>query len=232
MVGSIIVVVLFLVFDYVGTVFTHRPIAERCRLKNIIHFTSDIGTKQGLRNELKKGTFIQAVGITLIFLSAFLKIIAILLLGSFNLMFYVIMALLYIIVIYIHIFHTGYFFAELRTEKMFKKQHAKWANSKMLAATGQIEEENIPYKAQELKTPFISDIELNIKKGTPISIGKHSIELTDIDEKNNKPFYHYSLKTTGILLDDDIKLLINGQSPEQAGIIALECRKHQVNRIH
>ena len=73
---------------------------------------------------------------------------------------------------------------------------------------------------------------MNIKESVPISVGDHSIELIGTKEENGKTIYSYSLKTTGILLDNDIQLLINGQNTEQAGIIGLECRKHQVNRIH
>ena len=219
LIGSIVVVFLFLSFDYVGTKLYHKPLGERCKIRNRILLESDPQEKERLRDELSKGTFAQVIGVFLIVLSAAFKIMAILLLGSFEMIFYVIMTLLYLIVIYIHIAHTGYVLSEIAVSRRFKKDYKRWKK----------DENKTACKAEEGEREFTSKVKLNLKNHE-ISIGQHKIvpqERNASDEENG--VYRYKLQTKGVLTDEDIKRLTVAvaQSPEQAGKIAFECLSHQ-----
>ena len=227
--GAIIAVILFVIFDIVGANFFHRPKADRCKLNNLIFCTTDAGVRDGYRGELKRGLGFQIMGACFIVLSSALKIVAILLLGRFNLIFYVIMSIFYILVVYIHIEHTGYYLAERSTSRKFRKQHEIWANKTMKRNGGNGEE--LRYSARLLESRFPSEIMLTLVNNE-VAVGGHKITYIEVENIGNKQIYNYKITTNGILIDSDINLFLNNQNPTQAGIIALACLKHQVERIH
>jgi len=231
-IGSIIVVLLFLVFDIVGANFVHRNVAKKCEIKSRILFTSDNGAKQGLRNELKKGNGIVVLGILLIVISSVLKISAILLLGKFALLFYIVMSVLYLLVIYVHIAHTGYYLAERRTGIMFREQHELWAQDKMMHKENKVEEGNIRFSIRKPAPSSILESEVKLNIVDKKSVGEHSISFIKEEQKGDKKLFIYEIETNGLLKDDDINLFTNAQTDIQAGIIALACLKHQVEKVH
>lgn len=229
--GAITAVILFVVFDIVGANFFHRNNADKCALENKILITDDIGAKGGLRDDLKKtGRGFKIAGVLMIVFSSILKIFSILLLGKFNIIFYIILALLYIIVIYIHIVHTGYYLAERATEKIFNKQHKKWAKDKMDVNDGKMETVQYTIRAPQPVSIFKAEIELNIDKS--FKVGEHCINYKDKEIIGGKTFFIYEIKTNGILIDDDIRSFLSGQTAVQSGIIAIACLKHQIQYIH
>ncbi len=233
LVSSIIAVALFVFFDWVGANWFHKNVGAKCLIRNKIVLQKDRGVQEGLREELKKGVIFQVAGVTLIVLSALFKITAILLLGTFNMIFYLIMSLLYLIVIYIHIAHTGYFLAEFNTAKKFRKQHSQWSEDKVKADEKTIPEENIRHSVRvpSPKSVFDSEIKLKIDNNK-MKVGEHSISFIEEIEVNNQKIYTYEIETNGILKDEDIVLFTGGQTDQQGSIIALECLKHQIFKIH
>ncbi len=197
----------------------------------MIRIESDRGAQEGLRRDLKKGLFIEIVGITLIVFSAVFKIFAILLLGKFNIIFYAIMALLYLIVIYVHIAHTGFFLAETNTSAMFKEQYEHWSEDRKNVVGKTFLEGNIKYGVRRPAptTSFDSEIKLKLENDK-IQVGEHSIKF--IEEKagdNNQKIYVYEIETIGLLIDDDITLFTRGQTNQAGNTIAEACLTHQLH---
>ncbi len=220
LIGATIVVFLFLSLDYVGTRFFHKPLGKRCKVRNKLLLASDQKEIERLRKELGEGTLIQAFGVFLIVLSAAFKIMAILFLGSFNTFFYAIMTILYIIVVYIHISHTGYVLSEIATSQKFKKDYENWWKKK----------DDVIKTKHEPESEFESKVKLNLRNNE-ISIGLHKIvPQPQSDSDLEDGVYKYKIQTKGVLTDDDIERLIGAvaQSPQQAGAIALGCLRHQL----
>jgi hypothetical protein len=229
--GSIILIFMFFICDFVGIYFYHRNVGERCLIRNKIRLETDPGAQEGLRNDLSKGVFFKVMGVILIVISALLKIGAIFLLGSFALFFYVIMAILYLIVIYIHLAHTGYYLAETSTERIFKKQHNEWSNGRKNATNINLPGGHVKYEITIPKpiTTFESEIKLKTENNIIQGGNHHYIRLEEekkVDEE--KIIYVYILEATGLLIDDDINSLTRGQTPQAGNIIAEACLRHQL----
>lgn len=231
LIGAIGAVIFFIFFDIVGTILHHKPMPERCRLKNTIATTTEERSKIGYINQLSGyGKAYTFFGILLIVTSAILKIGAIFLLGRFSLSFIIILMIFYLLVIYIHINHTGYWLAERSVNKEFEKQHAEWARK--ANNTNLSEDQRKLNNAEIRRSPFESDIKLEkIEIDKPIEAERHKIAL--LSEDKEKGIYKYEITTIGILLDEDIQLFVNtGQKDAGSKLIAEICLKHQVEKIH
>lgn len=234
---AIVVVVLFVVFDFVGAIFHHRPVGKRCLIRNHIQYESDPVEIGSLQKKLKSAYKTYRVfGVALIILSGLLKIGAMLVLGYLDTIFYLIMGALYLLVIYIHLNHTGYFLAEWRVSRLFKKQYREWEDCKT-KKLGQQANIECPHDAKIKTEVFTTSIKLRdtekIYYDSPDSLpeqnGHRIVFLKEEVDKKGDKIYFYEFVVHGLLIDNDIEELINGQGPEQAGAIALACLKHQLS---
>lgn len=203
--------ILFFFLDIFFALKLHRNKGEICLL-NSKKLLIDEYQKKDLKNiedninDGKISDVLLKLGIIFI---ALLKTFAIVLLGVFNHpMIYIIFLLLFILVAYIHINHTGYYWLFETTKKSIKRDYDKFGDGQFAAKT--------PY--QDLHTP-------TALKKIPVKHNPHEINL--LSEENNE----YRISTIGILTDSDIINLITGQ--EDANKIALfkACRKLQIENI-
>jgi len=167
---------------------------------------------QRLRIESSNGKSQDILFKILIILIGIFKFVAVMALGvTRNPFFFIPIAILYAFVCYVHITHTGYYLAYENTEKMLKKQYDLYGTQGIHAA-------------RTLRHAFSTANQIHL----PVKIGDIEIRENPVMQDGSGNF-HYILETKGILIDDDIPLLINGQQPNVQDIIALECRKHQLN---
>ena len=215
--GSIFLVLMFIICDILFAIKLHRNVAKKCYIDNLLFLNGedDPIRSVNLKQRREEGKTGDVFYVSCIIFIAIVKIASVVLLGLFNnLMAYIPIAILYFFVCYVHIYHTGYAWAFWDTDRTFQKQYKEFARSGK-------------HLAQTLEHTFSSDFELKL----PISLG----EIISITE--DKPFqiqedgqtmYKYILKTKGILTDNDISLIMNGQGDNQRRIIAYEARKHQL----
>lgn len=181
---------------------------EQCITRTKLLLTNDEDTAkiEELNITLDRGKpedFLYQSGIVLI---ALIKVLAIVMLGVFNsLVLYIPFIIIFLIVAYIHINHTGYWWAYMVAQRAINREHIKFA-------TGQ-------YKAiesdQTVETP-------KPLRRLPIRHMAHEI-IENKDGGENS----YIIKAKGILTDAEIIALITGQ--ENANKIELfkMCRKLQ-----
>ena len=244
---SVIIVILFVFFDILGAKFVHKFVGEIQKIKNKILIENDPTKIEGyyLNIEKYKTSFTVFLGIFLIILSSALKIFAIYVLNHrFPMPLMFIMTISYLLVIYIHIKHTGYWYAEYNLRKSFRVEYEKYAVGKVV---GNIDNNNI---AAVRKMPFTTNIKLSFESS--IFSGPHSITLENSTEvihgsqvfiyspnnngearvesysKQEGQFYNYMIKTKGVLTDEDIAGFTQGQNTGQASIIALACLNFQI----
>ena len=90
LIASIVAVLLFVVFDIVGSIWSHKHVAVNCLNLNMSYLCGDNeGARKAYLNEVKMVRPMKILGISCIVFSAILKIAAILALGRFILIFYV-----------------------------------------------------------------------------------------------------------------------------------------------
>ena len=218
--GAILATIVFFVFDLLFAKLLHRNASKRCWIESKLYLIGqgDPSHSQRLKVAKEEGKAIDwAYKIAIITIGIF-KVLAVIALGVVrNPILYVFVAALYGVIVYIHLTHTGWFyFAYDNTEKMFKNQHKNFGNNKEMNLDSIHRFEiNQPLHNMPIKGGFAEILEDDPKKGN----------------KDNTEFYRYVLKTRGILIDEDIMLLMNGQQNIQRDLIAYECRIHQMNTV-
>ena len=244
---SIIIVILFILFDFLGAKLVHKFVGEIQKIKNSIVTEINPTRIEGhyLNIQKYKSKFSKYLGIFLIILSSVLKIFAIFLLfNRFPLPLMFIMIISYLLVIYIHITHTGYWYAEYDLRKSFKNEYEKFAVG---TVAGNV---NINNVAKPNREPFTTNIKLNLDNS--IISGPHQILFQNSNEvahgamvfiyspnnngearvesydKQEGQFYNYMLETIGVLTDEDIIGFTKGQNAGQSSVIALACLNFQI----
>ncbi len=211
-------IIMFVFCDFFFAILLHRKKSTICKKQTLILLKDDSkillngkSPKAALAKldlDLKKGRFIDFLLISGIILFAFFKIIGIVLLGIFvNLILYMPIGILSFIVAYIHIMHTGYYFAYRATQNSIDRDYFEFARGR--------------HQAKEFSLPVALNNQL---RNMPIRHNPHEIVLN--------PAYndglHYLIKARGILTDDDIINLLDGQEKQDKIPLFQACRRLQV----
>jgi hypothetical protein len=219
-VGSI----LALFFDVLFAVFLHAGEGKRVFARNQKALATSTQQKIGLTYRTEKPWFQTFIWTAMIWFMAFLKAGTIWALGPawMSPILYVCLALMYLVIAYIHTHHTGWFAIEWKTGRLFRKQHRRWPV-------------DVSLNARALDSAFTCNDQLRIPVAQAgqqhrISHGSHYIEW--INPGTTTPPYEYTLHTLGILEDDDIVVFLNQQGPQQIHAIATTCLHHQIFKIH
>lgn len=245
-IASVIIVIIFVIFDLLGAKLVHKCVGQIQTIKNKILIESDINKINGhlLEKSRLERNGSKYLGIFLIIISSLLKVVAVFSFNNVQTAYAWIIILSYLLVLYIHIVHTGYWMAEYNLKNSFEDEYKSFAKSTI---SGIIKEENL---AKNRQMPFTSNIPLNIEES--IVSGPHSITKIQTEvvsqgssifiyspENNGEvkiesyklqkgPFYNYMLNTRGVMSDEDIMRFTHGQNTGQASIIALACLDFQI----
>lgn len=215
---AIAAVLLFVFFDYIGAKLHHSPISKkqeyRCKLA-LVEDLQNSNESIGIRDELNRKSQKKTGGIVLIVFSAILKLVALFLLGTMGFIFLGIMVVLYVLAVYIHLNHTGYFLAEMSVRKQIGKQHSLWREYIRLISIGKKEKlfnhkgeeylikEDLPQRNTYTSTDVLWDH--RIEENEVLNYGKHSISFIRKENGNNI----YEINTLGILTDTDVRGILN-----------------------
>ena len=207
-------IIMFIFCDFFFAYKLHRNKENVCRLSSMQLLIDDneAADLAKIRQQLNKGKFADFMYQAGIIIIALVKVVGIVLLGVFNeLIVYVPFAIIYFIVAYIHIQHTGYYFAYRGVENAMDRDYNEFING-----------EN---KAQEIRERVSTTKPL---VDLPIKHNPHQIaedhELIEEEEKGST----YVIIAKGVLNDEDIVSLIAGQSDENKITLFKACRKLQL----
>ncbi len=206
---AILLVVTFIICDIAFAKLLHRLEGERCKLRSLkLVAKSDSVTEQlKIEDKLKRGETIDLILKTLIFLIALIKVFGIIILGIFNILsLYIPFAIIFILVAYVHIKHTGYFLAYRSAE-----------NS--IAADYDVFRKGTHYKSLNTSEPVITPSPLG---NLPIKHNPHEIVIT------NELGKEYMINAVGVLTDEEILGLISGQQDPNKIELFKACRKLQL----
>lgn len=224
---SILIAFFFILLDFVGAWLSHHNERNKAILRSQAALANDREAKQGFINESKKTTVRQIFGVTLIVFSSFLKYVALFLLGTFIAGILIIAATLYLVVIYVHIYHTGFYLAEIRRLIQLKKDekaHQLWS----MLSEAERKKIQSPLRAQ-IQTSGSEEYKDKLRTiNGQITVGQNKII-----EEIRDGITHYQLHVKGLLTDDLILRFIEGQNDEQTRFIVKLCIKfqltHQIN---
>ena len=117
--------------------------------------------------------------------------------GNIGLPVMLILCLFYVVVIYIHVAHTGYFLAARKSSKMMKSEEDAWWRE----------------ESQGLNTPLQPDMIVftspsPVPNGTTFQNGRQNLETQERIETDEGVEFHITLTTQGLLWDEDIVALL------------------------
>jgi hypothetical protein len=229
LVAAIAAVLLFVFFDYIGAKLHHSPISHKQEYKCKLALVDDDDNSQniiiGIRSELNRKSQRKTGGTILIILSAILKLLALFLLGTMGFVFLGIMTVLYILAVYIHLNHTGYFLAEISTRKEINKQHSRWREYNRLINTGDKAKAQNHKGANYVipniyeKNTYINKKSLwdhRIEENKKINVGNHYLEFLRKENDN----YIYEIGTRGILTDNEVRRFLNSGNQINIPLVA------------
>lgn len=202
LVGAVLMVIVFVAFDYIGVKLHSSERTWRAELKSEIPLLLPIHVQPALK-KLESISNKEFSGVMLLALSGLLKILAIVFLflsggGKTPLPALIIFITLYLFVIYAHVYHTGYWLSAIYTGRSIKKDYAIWiANQRVQGGNPEVAEN------------WIQNFDSNIDIGTEnLSNGRILLRNNGVRQGKNQ----YVLTCTGILLDEDLSYLY-GQLP-------------------
>jgi hypothetical protein len=215
-IGASIAVGLFVVLDYAGILFHSHLSGERAVWRNELLIVQTPQRRAQLEDDLNKRTLKEDMGVVFLFLSALLKITSIAVLGgslfSSKLMI-VLMCIFYLMVIYIHAYHTGLWLAEFTFKRKIDFDYAQWSAQKGNDAQIYIHKFRTPYGLQ-LKVGDVKNVNCQTLTCQSFSNGLYSFEL----------------KSVGLMWDEDIATICMGLLHEERPVLALECLQLQLTQ--
>jgi hypothetical protein len=210
----------------------HRKHGKKCWARNRLKVTDDNQEMERIKESLKKGKGINFLIVFSMILIALLKLGGIIIMGLLDHMaINVALAIMFGIIVYVHVYHTGYFLYEMLTDRAFKKQFKKY-NSVTSSSSGS----DRPYEAKTRRDTFYSNDKLLgfDKDGNPRNeLSAHVHKIFKVPNMDKEGKAAYNLETIGILIDDDIALFLGqgGLDNEHKTTIARMCLERQLN-IH
>ena len=213
---SLMLVALMIYLDIFAAKKLHRNEGKKTLLKSNKMFQSDVSDLRKIEDDINSGKSWDFVYKLIIILIAIIKVIALVLLGVFsNLALYLPIMAIFFIVAYIHINHTGFWFAYRNTQKSIDNDYKQFSGGKNIAEIAEIN--------------FETKEELN---GVPITYNPHEIILQK-NADNNNGVYVYTIKAKGVLTDDDIMSLITTKAQSSSNEIPLfkQCRNLQLKNL-
>jgi hypothetical protein len=232
--AAVLIVILFIAFDIIGILLHDHNKPEktiiRSKIKLLNNFPNAMIQLTKLYEQLNEITWREFVGFILLIVSGILKISAVyyLFIGRANIPVTIVIILFYLIVIYIHTFHTGYWISELRFRSLVKKEYDTWTNDLVKGLPS-------PYSilAPTVKV-FTSPIQAfdNNSNRNSFQCGRQKIFFTHKSIDNNgNAIYHYTLESNGCLFDDDITPLIAPFNPIFANSLIEACIQLQFSQL-
>jgi len=217
-------------FDLFLAYKLHRNHGRKCYARNRAKVTDNSQEKNVILESLKKGRLVNILIVTGMILIAIIKLAGIVLMGQDfeHLAIIAFLVIMFGIIVYVHVYHTGYYLYEVLTARAFRKQFSKYNEQAVSMEKGepqfQAKTRSVPYYGREDLLGFDKDK----KPRQELQGNKHKITKLEGQEKEGKQAYE--LETEGILIDEDISTFLGqgGLDGEQQSIIARMCLDHQL----
>ncbi len=229
-VTAIIVVVLFIAFDIIGIMLHGYESPRKVEIKNKLIAEKDLNERKKLIRELESITWRQFLGTMLFLLSGALKIVSIMVYFKTQAGPIVIplLTIFYLVVIYIHLYHTGYWLAAIKTKKLLTREEEEWFTNKKTNVNNpfMVVKPDVALFSTHVPIPFPSgQKKYNFNRAT-ISFEQA------VDQPDGSKTFEYKLENNGCLWDEDIHGLIALFPNNISNDIIEACKRLQLSQLH
>ena len=227
---AIILVVLFIAFDIIGIMLHGYESPRKVEIKNILVKEKDYNERKRLIDELESITWRQFLGTMLFLLSAALKIVAILVYfkTQAGMIVIAILTIFYLVVIYIHLYHTGYWLSALKTKKLLTREEEEWYKARQTDVSNpfQVNIPDLTLFSTRAPIPFPGDQKKYDFNRATISF------LQEVNHEDGSKSFDYKLENNGCLWDEDIHGLIANFPSEFSKDLIEACKTLQLSQLH
>jgi hypothetical protein len=188
----------FVLLDYFGVLLHHRGKDDKVRAASQLNFTKDpiiIGALKKVA--FSKFSWYQFFGFTCMLLSATLKIWSLIILISFFKKLAPIFVIFYLIVLYVHAKHTGYWYYAWKTDKLMTSEYHQYEKHMATNTPSEFSVKFPPHKIQFYSFYKFVGLGETLEK-------RVKINLVDTVLDNSQTKYLYEMSCIGILWDLDI----------------------------
>lgn len=195
-----ILVVLFVAFDIIGILLHSYDKPTFVKTKNEIKLTTDPVKLTQLHAQLNNISWRSFLGFILLILSGSMKILAVTYYfkNSAAQLGIIVLCILYLIIIYIHLYHTSFWLAGISTKKKIRKEYSKHIDNIQKGINSNFA---VIYPSQYIfSTPFTMATN-NFQNGRQSIIFNHTSRV------NGVQLNQYTLTSRGCIWDDDITSL-------------------------
>ena len=194
-----ILVVLFIAFDIIGILLHSYDKPALVKTKNEIKLTTDHIKLTQLYDKSNNISWRSFLGFILLILSGSMKIIAVnyYFKSSAAQLGIIVLCILYLIIIYIHLYHTSFWLAGISTKKKIKKEFDKYIENNQKGIS-------TPYAITPSQYIFSTPFTMG---QTSFQNGRQSIAFNNTNTVNGVQLNQYTLTSNGCLWDDDITSL-------------------------
>jgi hypothetical protein len=221
-----VIVFLFIAFDVIGVLLHSNDKKNKVINKNKLILVKSPVPRQQLIAQIESKTPREIIGVFLFIISALLKIFAIVVFfasGKGAIQLVLILTLFYLVVVYIHTFHTGFWLSEIKRRKMFKKDYKQWTTDTRNNVPSNFEVTSASVTQFTSMVPMERDFFQN---------GRQSIRFINKNEQRNGAVeFNYELESKGILWDDDIVSLQTFFNHQFRTPLLEACTEMQLNQI-
>jgi hypothetical protein len=227
--GPVIVVVLFVFFDIIGIMFHSSERSQKSIIRSQIVLTRNPLVLANLHKKLTLFSGKQFLGVMSLVVSAILKILAVTMLspihGRAAVPLILIMSLFYLVVIYAHIYHSGFFLAARRVSKKMRKEWNQWfdLNQKGLPT---------PLNVKGVTSVIFSSPQ-SMPNGNSFQMGFQTITfLRRHQDTSGAVLFDYQLDSLGCMWDSDVVPLYGAFTPGHFQSSLLEaCVQLQLSQL-
>ena len=221
---AIILVFLFVAFDIIGILLHSYDKPEKVLLRNELHVTKDPTVRLHLSQDEKSISWRSFLGILLLVFSAMLKIIAV---GFYfrsqsGMLGIVVLIIFYLVVIYIHSYHTSYWWAAYTTRKKIQREYNAWYLNWKNGLPNE-------YAAKTAKYIFYSPWKMDSDK---FQNGRQEVNFIGQQSFNGVVLNKYEIVSHGILWDEEITSMLMNFSPNMFADVQNACIQLQLIQVN
>jgi hypothetical protein len=221
---ALILVILFVAFDIIGILLHSYDKPEKVLLKNELHIIKDPTVRLFKTKELKSISWRTFLGMLLLIFSGMLKIVAVLVYfrSQSAPAGFVVLVIFYLVVIYIHFYHTSYWWSAFTTHKKIKKEYNQWYQAWTAGLP-------LSFSAVRTLTIFYSPYKMGSDR---FQNGRQEIIYLGKEKFNGIEQNKYELISYGLLWDEEITSMLMNFSPGLHDDVLKACIRLQLNQIN
>jgi hypothetical protein len=225
LITALIIVFLFIAFDIIGIMLHGQDNPEKVKLKSEMVITHDPAIKAYIIKKTKQIGWREFLGFMLLIVSGILKILAISVFfkSQSGMAAVIILILFYLVVIYIHAYHTGYWWAARNVQGKLKRDFDKF----------------LEHQKNGTPNPFLVLgpqqvlFDSNVPMGVDVAHhGRQTIDLVSSHiAKDGASVFSYRLSSVGCIFDHEIVSMAAAYNPSFSTALIEACIKLQFQQL-